>query len=154
MPTIRKIDRPVDWERELEREHLADVPAFLAARGVTDATGLTRVEYSRTWGWYARVYVRGVQLARGFADGRYGSPQAALLAALRWRDSARTQFPRPAKKGFTWRVQRVEYERAYGYLAYADRRRFFSANKYGGWGGAKEAAEAWLVERRAGLKTA
>ena len=36
------------------------------------------------------------------------------------------------------------------WLAYADRRRYFSDNKYGGSGGAREAAEEWMTERAAG----
>ena len=37
-----------------------------------------------------------------------------------------------------------------GYYAYADRRRYFSTSKHGGWSGAKSAAEAWPRERKLG----
>jgi hypothetical protein len=58
----------------------------------------------------------------------HGGPAGALRAAIHWRDAERAKLPpKPPPKGVTWR--------------------FFSANTYGGWGEAEEAAKEWLLNR-------
>jgi hypothetical protein len=68
-----------------------------------------------------------------------------------WRDAMRRQIgTRPPRPGRTWRLVKVDdpVHKLIGYYAYADRRRYFSSNKYGGWNGAKAAAETWLHEQQ------
>ena len=45
--------------------------------------------------------------------------------------------------GRTWRIARAEYDHNRGWLAYADRRRYFADGKYGGTDAAKRAAR-WV----------
>lgn len=142
MPTIRKISPPLDSERRTQCE--------LEAILQRDPVGLTRCDYpkSHSYGWMARVYNEGTTSTRFFADAVYGGRAGALDAAIDWRDEQRATIV-PRKRERSWRLVRVdrpEYKNV-GWFAYADKRRYFSDSVYGGSGGAKAMAEAWLEQR-------
>ena len=154
MSTVRKVDpaEAADWDLDLAPFVLE---AMLDRNAGADRTGLTRIDRGGTDGgehaWRARVYHGNSESHRQFADTLYGGAEGALRAAVAWRDTMRLQIgqrpPRPAR---TWRLVKVDdpAHKLIGYYAYADRRRYFSSSKYGGWAGAKAAAEAWLQEQR------
>lgn len=152
MPRFRKVPpaEAARWPAEIPTR--AEVAQLLARHAGGDARGLTRIDRPGALGgehaWRGRVYVADGEQHRQFSDALYGGPAGALVAAIAWRDAQRAQLPpKPPRPERPWRVVRCAYERATGYLVYADRRRFFSVNKWGGWGGAQEAAEAWLLSR-------
>jgi hypothetical protein len=146
MPHLRKVDpaTAATWEDDADDR----APAELLA-GLGDRSGLTRIDRDNEHAWRARVYHGGREHHKQFADALNGGPSGALGQAVAWRDAQRAELgtrpPREPRR--TWRVVRAEYERLRGYLAYADRRRYFSDSRYGGPAGAKAAAEAWLSER-------
>jgi hypothetical protein len=61
---------------------------------------VSRCEYERTRGWWVRVtrLLGGYRRTRLFSDGRYGGRQAALEAALLFRDAALAEAPPPMLK--------------------------------------------------------
>ena len=131
------------------------IEAMLDRIAGPDRTGLTRIDRAGADGgehaWRARVYHGNGEQHRQFADALHGGAEGALRTAIAWRDAERERIgPRPPRPGRTWRLVKVDdpEHKLIGYYAYADRRRYFSSNKYGGWGGARTAAEAWLAQRR------
>jgi hypothetical protein len=152
MSTVRKVDpaEAADWDLDLAPFVLE---AMLDRNAGADRTGLTRIDRGGAAGgehaWRARVYHGNSESHRQFADALYGGTEGALRAAVAWRDTMRQQIgKRPPRPGRTWRIVRAEYDHNRGWLAYADRRRYFADGKYGGRDAAKRAAEAWLQERR------
>lgn len=151
MPTIRKISPAdsTDWELDFAPFVL---DALLARVAGADRTGLTRIDRPGADGgehaWRARVYVGSSEIHRQFADSLHGGAEQALRRAIAWRNAMRQTVDRPRRSGRTWRVVRAEYDRNRGYLAYADRRRYFADGKYGGPVGAQRAAESWIETRR------
>lgn len=166
MPRIRKVspEEAASWPDEPDDlpdyspPTPAEIEALLARYAGRDRRGLTRLDRPTRTGhggdhaWRGRVWYGAAERHRQFSDRQHGGPGHALQAAIAWRDATRAEVstPRRQRPGVRWRITRCEYERAAGYLAYADRRKFFSAAKHGGWGGAKEAAEAWLLSRYTG----
>ncbi|KPV51839.1 hypothetical protein SE17_18955 [Kouleothrix aurantiaca] len=151
MPNFRKISphEAATWSPPSSPTLPNADPAALLAN-LPDRRGLTRIDIAGEHAWRARVYTRSIELHRQFADSLHGGTMAALQAAIAWRDHMRKLAgPRP-KKPRRWYIARADYERLNGWLAYADRRRYFSDAKYGGRGGAREAAEEWMQERAAG----
>jgi hypothetical protein len=152
MPAFRKVspDEAARWPLMIMRppHALPDAdPATLLAE-LPDRRGLTRIDIAGEHAWRARVYTRSIELHRQFADARHGGTAGALRAAIAWRDHMRALAgPRPPRPPRPWRIARADYDRLAGWLAYADRRRYFSDARYGGPGGAREAAEAWIHER-------
>jgi hypothetical protein len=156
MFTVRKVDpaEAADWDLDLAPFVLE---AMLDRNAGADRTGLTRIDRGGAAGgehaWRARVYHGSGESHRQFADALYGGTEGALRAALTWRDAMRQQIgERPPRPERIWRLVKVDdpEHKLVGYYAYADRRRYFSSNKYGGWAGAKAAAEEWLRERKLG----
>ena len=154
MSTVRKVDpaEAADWDLDFAPFVLE---AMLDRNAGTDRTGLTRIDRSGADGgehaWRARVYHGNSESHRQFADALCGGTEAALRAALAWRDAMRQQIgQRPPRPSRTWRLVRVDdpAHKLIGYYAYADRRRYYSISKYGGWGGAQAAAESWLHARK------
>jgi len=154
MSTVRKVDpaEAADWDLDLAPFVLE---AMLDRNAGADRRGLTRIDRRGTDGgehaWRARVYHGSNESHRQFADALYGGTEDALRAAIAWRDSMREQIGKRAPRpGRTWRLVEVDdpVHKLIGYYAYADRRRYFSTSKHGGWDGAKAAAEAWLRERK------
>ena len=156
MSTVRKVDpaEAADWDLDFAPFVLE---AMLDRNAGTDRTGLTRIDRSGADGgehaWRARVYHGNSESHRQFADALCGGTEGALRAAVAWRDAMRQQVgQRPPRPSRTWRLVKVDdpAHKLIGYYAYADRRRYFSINKYGGWDGAQAAAESWLYERKSG----
>jgi hypothetical protein len=154
MFSVRKVDpaEAAGWDLDLAPFVLE---AMLARNAGADRTGLTRIDRGGAAGgehaWRARVYHGNGESHRQFADTLYGGTEGALRAAVDWRDSMRQQIgQRPPRPGRTWRLVKVDdpAHKLIGYYAYAERRRYFSIRKYGGWAGAQSAAEAWLREQR------
>lgn len=152
MPAFRKVPAgeaarwPIGGSRPAHALPDTNPAALLAA--LPDRRGLTRIDIAGEHAWRARVYTRSIELHRQFADARHGGTASALRAAIAWRDHMRKLAgPRPSRPPRPWRIVRADYERLAGWLAYADRRRYFSDARYGGRGGAREAAEAWMQER-------
>jgi hypothetical protein len=154
MSTVRKVNpaEAADWDLELAPFVLE---AMLDRNAGQDRIGLTRIDRPGANGgehaWRARVYHGNRESHRQFADSLYGGTEAALRAAIDWRDIMRRQIgERPPRPGRAWRLVKVDdvEHKLIGYYAYADRRRYFSISKHGGWGGAMVAAEAWLRERK------
>ena len=154
MSTVRKVDpaEAADWDLDLAPFVLE---AMLERNAGVDRTGLTRIDRGGADGgehaWRARVYHGNSESHRQFADALYGGTEGALQAALAWRDTMRQQIgKRPPRPGRTWRLVKVDASahKLIGYYAYADRRRYFSISKYGGWAGTKAVAEAWLHEQK------
>ena len=154
MSTVRKVDarEAADWDLDLAPFVLESI---LDRNAGEDRIGLTRIDRAGANGgehaWRARVYHGNGESHRQFADALYGGTEEALRAAIDWRDTMRQQIgKRPPRPSRTWRLVKVDDEvhKLIGYYAYADRRRYFSIGKHGGWGGAKAAAEAWLRERK------
>ena len=154
MCTVRKVDpaEAADWDLDLAPFVLE---AMLDRNAAADRTGLTRIDRGGADGgehaWRARVYHSNSESHRQFADTLYGGAEGALRAAVAWRDTMRLQIgQRPPRPSRTWRLVKVDNpaHKLIGYYAYADRRRYFSSSKYGGWAGAKAAAESWLQEQR------
>ena len=159
MPTIRKItaEEADHWARSSraqrttppEPNHIQELIAALA-----DKRGITRIDRDGAAGgehaWRARVYVRGIEMHRQFADARFGGAAGALREAVAWRDSirqvtTRAKRKKPAKPP---RIARADYSRMCGWLAYAPiGRRYFSDNAHGGRRAAHDAAQAWLAEQ-------
>ncbi len=52
-------------------------------------------EEKRMHGWQARVQWDGESAYKRFADGVHGSPEAALEAAVEWRDEKEKEFGKP-----------------------------------------------------------
>jgi hypothetical protein len=148
MPTMRKIPDPEadGWDLEIAPFVLE---ALLEQIAGEDRRGLTRIDRPGAAGgehaWRARVYTGNSEQHRQFADSLYGGAEGALRAAIEWRDAQRAALPpsspRPPRP---WRIVRADYQRNSGWLAYADRRRYFADGKYGGVEGARAAAEQWL----------
>jgi hypothetical protein len=145
MPTFRKRarDQAESWDLDLAPFVLE---AMLDRITGNDRRGLTRIDRAGAAGgehaWRARVYTRSAEIHRQFADARYGGSAGALRAAVAWRDEQRAALPpAPPRPGRTWRIARAEYARLCGWLAYADRRRYFADGKYGGRDEAQRAAE-------------
>jgi hypothetical protein len=151
MPILRKVPaaEAAAWvEEDLELAPFA-LEALLVQIAGADRSGLTRIDIGSEHAWRARVYRHSREYYRNFADSVYGGPAAALRQAVAWRDSKRQELGPPARhqSGRTWRIVRVDRpeHKNVGYFAYANRRRYFSDAAYGGSGGAKAAAEAWLA---------
>jgi hypothetical protein len=154
MPILRKVPaaEAAAWaEEDLELAPFA-LEALLVQIAGADRSGLTRIDIGNEHAWRARVYRHNREYYRNFADSIYGGPAAALRQAVAWRDSKRQELGPPARhqSGRTWRIVRVDRpeHKNVGYFVYADRRRYFSDAAYGGSGGAKAAAEAWLAGQR------
>ena len=154
MSIVRKVDpaEAANWDLDLAPFVLE---AMLERNASVDRTGLTRIDRGGADGgehaWRARVYHGNSESHRQFADALYGGTEGALRAALAWRDTMRQQIgKRPPRPSRTRRLVKVDdaAHKLIGYYAYADRRRYFSISKYGGWAGAKAAAEAWLHEQK------
>ena len=152
MSTVRKVDpaEAADWDLDFAPFVLE---AMLDRNAGTDRTGLTRIDRGGAAGgehaWRARVYHGSSESHRQFADALYGGTEGALRAAVAWRDTMRQQIgKRPPRPGRTWRIVRAEYDHNCGWLAYADKRRYFADGKSGGTDAAKRAAEDWLQEQR------
>lgn len=150
---IRKIaaEEAARWEEPPARPTPAELAALLA--DLADRRGITRIDRPGPAGgehaWRGRVYTRGVELHKQFADALYGGTVAALDAAVAWRNSMR-RFAggRPARKGYTPRVVRAEYRRQCGWLAYAPhRKRYFADSAHGGRDAGHATASAWLAEQ-------
>ena len=138
---------PTRWPSAAEIEQLL---AELA-----DRSGLTRLDRPGAaggeHGWRARVYTRGVELHRNFADAQHGGTAGALRAAVAWRDTGRRLAgPRPPKPGRQPRIARAEYKRMCGWLAYRARgKRYFADAAWGGREAAEAQAWAWIREEHA-----
>jgi hypothetical protein len=154
MSTVREVDpaEAADWDLDLAPFVLE---AMLDRNAGEDRIGLTRIDRAGADGgehaWRARVYHSNGESHRQFADALYGGTENALRAAIDWRDTMRQQIGKRAPRlGRTWRLVKVDdpEHKLIGYYAYADRRRYFSIGKHGGWDGAKAAAEDWLGERK------
>lgn len=156
MPQFRKVDQieVLGWREPAQRTRwpsAAELERLLAA--LDDRSGLTRLDREGgaggEHGWRARVYTRGVELHRNFADALHGGPRAALLAAVAWRDAGRRLAGPRTKPGRRPRVVRAEYSRLCGWLAYrAHGKRYFADGAWGGREAALAAAEAWLREQQ------
>jgi hypothetical protein len=154
MPILRKVPaaEAAAWlEEDIEPAPFA-LEALLDQIAGADRSGLTRIDIGSEHAWRARVYRHNREYYRNFADSVYGGPAAALRQAVAWRDAKRQELGPPSRRaaGRTWRIVRVDRpeHKNVGYFAYADRRRYFSDAVFGGPGGARAAAEAWLAERR------
>jgi len=153
MPILRKIDRPDDWDLDLDFAPFV-LEAMIARIAGDDRVGLTRVDRPGNAGgehsWRGRVYHGDSETHRQFADAAHDGTEAALCAAVVWRDAERAKIPPRTRTqpGRTWRIARAEYGRNCGWLAYADKRRYFADGKYGGVDAAKRVAEAWMEQRR------
>jgi hypothetical protein len=159
MSTVRKVDpaEAADWDLDLAPFVLE---AMLERNAGDDRVGLTRIDRGGADGgehaWRARVYHGNNESHRQFADTLYGGTEGALRAAVEWRDTMRQQIgQRPPRPGRTWRLVKVDdpTHKLIGYYAYADRRRYFSISKHGGWASTKAAAEAWLGEREVSARS-
>lgn len=147
MPTVRKVS-PEEAATWAEPHPLPDADPRQLLAALADRRGLTRLDRDGEHAWRARVYTRSIELHKQFADRVHGGTAAALRAALTWRDQMRRLAgSRPPRSPRPWRIVRADYERTCGWLAYADRRRYFSDARYGGRIGARAAAEEWMRER-------
>jgi len=156
MPTVRKVPahEAAAWDAPI------DVELLIAETHIGDRIGLIRLDYPDhgSVGWSARVYSGGKEYSRFFSDARYGGPEAALRRAAAWRNAMRQRVPAASgqsrgRRGIL-RVDRPEWKNV-GYFAWHEgKRRYFSDARYGGPGGAKEAAHTWtedLPRERGGL---
>jgi hypothetical protein len=155
MPTIRKItaEEAEQWERTAAPQRTSPPdPALLRQliKQLADKRGITRIDRRGAAGgehaWRGRVYTRGIELHRQFADALYGGPEGALRAAVDWRDGIRklAGLPQP-KPRRTPRVVRAEYRRLCGWIAYAPTaKRYFADGAHGGRDAAQASAQAWL----------
>lgn len=158
---IRKVDpdEAAGWEAP-EGPPRQPTPAELAALvgELADARGITRIDRPGPAGgehaWRGRVYTRGVELHRQFADSAYDGPVGALDAAVSWRNAMRALAgARPAQRGNTPRIVRAEYARTCGWLAYAPHaRRYFADSAHGGYEAARATASAWLAGHMEGVE--
>jgi hypothetical protein len=156
MPTFRKlpVEQAIDQDLDIAPFVL---DALLTRIAGDDRRGLTRIDRPGRAGgehaWRARVYQGSSEIHRQFADSIYGGAEAALRAAVAWRDEQRAKQPaQPSQPARPWRIVRADYQRLRGWLAYADRRRYFADGKYGGQAAARRAAEQWLKERASDIK--
>lgn len=67
----------------------------------TDRRYITRMDYSRSTGWWVRIYhsdptpgVPRIAVSKFFRDTFWGGVDAALEAARRWRDEMLVEYPR------------------------------------------------------------
>lgn len=148
MPLIRKVS-PVEvethWEQEIEstpqplpaeeRDHLLTA--------LPDRRGISRIDHKATHSWFARVYPAGRKqgVGKSFSDGVYGGAEAALQAAVRWRDEQHARMPRISRKKGP-RIYRIEGNRQTGYLAWNSQhqRRYFAVGQLRNWDEAHETA--------------
>lgn len=149
---VRKVspEEAATWRRLTHRPDPAELAALLAQ--FADRRGITRIDIDGPAGgehaWRARVYTRGVELHKQFADSLYGGPAGSLREALAWRDSMRkvAGCP-PPRAGYTPRIVRAEYHRQCGWLAYAPyAKRYFADSAHGGREAAYATAQAWQAE--------
>lgn len=170
MPQFRKVaateatrwrrPRPARTRYARPKRTNAQAPAGLAQLlgELADRSGLTRLDRSGNAGgehaWRARVYARGVELHKQFADALYGGPAGALRAAVAWRDSMREIAKRaPARATRIGRVVRAEYKRMCGWIAYGVyTKRYFADGAHGGRDAAEATARAWLQQEKACAK--
>ncbi|PQV64047.1 AP2 domain-containing protein [Abditibacterium utsteinense] len=59
--------------------------------------GVCRVDYEKRnqFGWSVRVRFKGENFAKFFSDGSYGGREAALTAAVHWRDETERSIGKP-----------------------------------------------------------
>ena len=59
--------------------------------------GISRVDYVKrnSYGWYARVRYKGENFAKFFSDSTHGGSEAALTAAVYWRDETERNIGKP-----------------------------------------------------------
>lgn len=79
---------------------------------------ISRFEYGRSCGWFARPRGRPSKL---FSDGKHGGKQAALKAAVAYRDAEPMPARRPAirrSEGRVYREERSYRDRKTGKLVY------------------------------------
>ncbi|MBK9944370.1 MAG: hypothetical protein IPP13_22450 [Kouleothrix sp.] len=106
MPKLRKVlaSEAADWPCSPPPRTAQPSTATLQnlLKRLPDRRGITRIDRAGAAGgehaWRGRVYTRGVELHRQFADALYGGPAGALRAAVAWRDGMR-QLAGPAPEG-------------------------------------------------------
>lgn len=156
MPIIRKISahEAAQWQANPTRHTRSATPApdpsvvRTLVAGLSDRSGISRIDYKATHGWLARVYPPGqggATITKSFSDGVYGGPDAALQAAVEWRDAERAAFP--SRDEPAYRIWRINPYRGRS-LAFRVRRangeqRSFSTTTYGSEQQAWHAAERW-----------
>lgn len=91
-----------------------------------DTRYLARMDYGRTHGWWIRLQYANQQ--KMFSDRKWGGKRKALLAAIRYRNEMRKQFPVPAPRGSHATDKRnntgtvgVSYQRYRKWSTYGDR---------------------------------
>lgn len=59
--------------------------------------GLTRCDYEKARGWFARIQRRGVEHRRFFADAKHGGSAKARRLAVRWLAERERALPPPER---------------------------------------------------------
>ena len=148
MPLIRKVSHAeveTRWEQEIESapQSLSVQEKERLLTALPDRRGISRIDHKATHSWFARIYPAGMKqgIGKSFSDGVYGGVEAALEAAVRWRDEQQARLPRTTRKKGP-RIHRVERGRQVGYLAWnsQDQRRYFAVGQLRNWDVARETA--------------
>lgn len=132
---------------------------------------LTRLDYRRMHGWWARIQRGGkrkvVLTSRFFSDFRWGGEEEALEEAKAWRDRELPRHPRPylhqsnqkkpAGAAYVYRSERRGVNGPLAFWAAVLRReggrRVWTTYSIGLWGerGAREKCLEWVRKERRGL---
>ncbi len=126
---------------------------------------ITRLDYTRSRGWWVRIQRVGFKVSRLFSDSRHGGRASALIVAKAFRDGQLRRAPAPRKRpqkpgyGYVSRVVRafrsrgrwVEYDAWQAWIKVAPKRAAqtsYSVERHGELG-AKRMAREWLGRKRA-----
>ena len=151
MPLIRKVSHnevEAYWEQDIEYlpQSLSVEERERLLMTLSDRRGISRIDHKATHSWFARMYPAGLKqgVGKSFSDGVYGGPEAALQAAVQWRDYQQARIPKTTRKKGP-RIRRLECGRQIGYLAWnrQRQRRYFAVGQVRNWDEARENALRW-----------
>ena len=68
--------------------------------------GISRIDSHNTHGWFVRIYRNGETISKLFSDNRYDGADAALKAALNYKERLAAKYPPPLTGSFRTRPQK------------------------------------------------